>query len=116
MEFKSILIANLLCGGFLLIYFSMSNWFSITENFIRIGIKVVPGASKTEITGIRDNYLCIRVAAAPEDGKANACLCDFLAKTLGCPKRDVTVIKGEKSRLKTVEVPASCEERLRQLV
>jgi len=93
----------------------MSNWFSIAENSIRIGIKAVPGASKTEITGIRDNHLCIRIAAAPEDGKANACLCDFLAKTLGCPKCDVAIIKGEKSRLKTVEVPAACEGVLKGL-
>jgi len=94
----------------------MNNWFSIAENSIRIGIKAVPGASKTEIAGIRDNHLCIRVAATPEEGKANACLCEFLAKTLGCSKRDVAVIKGEKSRLKTVEVPVSYEGRLRQLI
>jgi len=116
LEFKSILIANLLCCGFLLTYFYMNNWFSIAENSIHIGIKAVPGASKTEITGIRGNHLCIRIAAAPEDGKANACLCEFLAKTLGCPKRDVAIINGEKSRLKTVEVPMACEESLKGLI
>jgi len=93
----------------------MNNWFLITKDSILIDIKATPGASKTEITGIKSNRLCIRVAAAPEDGKANACLCEFLAKTLGCPKRDVAVIKGEKSRLKTVEVPVACEGVLKGL-
>jgi len=94
----------------------MNNLFPTINDSIRIEIKAVPGASKNEITGIRDKRLCIRIAAAPEDGKANAVLCGFLAKTLGCPKRDVVIIKGEKSRLKTVEVPASCEGKLKETV
>jgi len=91
----------------------MENWFSIVKDTINIDIKVIPGSSKNEIAGIRDNRLCIRVCAAPEDGKANACLREFLAKTLGCAKRDVVLVKGEKSRLKTITVPAGCEEKLR---
>ncbi|MCL2211706.1 MAG: DUF167 domain-containing protein [Treponema sp.] len=83
----------------------MANWYRIEKDSIYIEIKAFPGASKNEITGIRDNRLCVRIAAAPEDGKANACLCDFLAKTLDCAKRDVIVIKGEKSKLKTVSIP-----------
>ena len=94
----------------------MENWFLITNDSIRIEIKAIPGSSKNEIAGIRDKRLCLRIAAAPEDGKANACLCSFLAKTLGCAKRDVAIIKGEKSRLKTVEVPAACEEKLKKMV
>jgi len=94
----------------------MENWFSAANDSIRIEIKAIPGSSKTEIAGIRDNRLCIRIAAAPEDGKANACLCEFLAKTLGCAKRSVVIVKGEKSRLKTAEVPMACEERLKELV
>jgi uncharacterized protein (TIGR00251 family) len=87
---------------------------SVNE-FIQIDIKVFPGASKNEITGIRDNRLCIRVCAAPEDGKANACLCEFLSKTLGCAKRDIVLVKGEKSRLKTIAVPAALENKLKEI-
>jgi len=77
---------------------------------------VIPGASKNEFAGLRDKRLCVRVAAVPEDGKANACLCEFLAKALGCAKRDVVVVKGEKSRLKTVEIPAGCGEKLEEIL
>ena len=93
----------------------MENWFRVTENAAHIDLKVSPGASRNEITGIRNRRLCIRIAAAPEDGKANACLCEFLAKALDCAKRDVILIKGEKSRLKTAAVPLTCEQRLREI-
>jgi uncharacterized protein (TIGR00251 family) len=93
----------------------MEDFFKIADNVIHIDIKATPGASKTEITGIKEKRLCVRVAAAPEDGKANASLCAFLAKTLGCAKRDVVLIKGEKSRLKTIAAPAACVEKLNAL-
>jgi uncharacterized protein (TIGR00251 family) len=93
----------------------MSEWFRVTDDAIYIEIKASPGSSKNEIAGIRDGRLCVRVAAAPQDGKANACLCEFLAKALGCAKRDVVLTKGEKSRLKSVSVPLSCEHRLREI-
>ena len=47
----------------------------------------------------------MRIAAAPEDGRANAELAAFFSKSLGCAKRDVTILHGEKSRLKTLAVP-----------
>jgi uncharacterized protein (TIGR00251 family) len=85
------------------------------NDFIQIDIKVFPGASKNEITGIRDNRLCIRICAAPEGGKANACLCGFLSKTLDCAKRDIVLVKGEKSKLKTVTIPANLENKLKEI-
>jgi uncharacterized protein (TIGR00251 family) len=94
----------------------MNDWFRITDGVILLDIKAVPGASKTEIAGIKDQRLRVRIAAVPEDGKANAELCAFLAKALGCPKRDVHLEKGEKSRLKTVALPAAYMEKLLLLV
>jgi uncharacterized protein (TIGR00251 family) len=83
---------------------------------IRLEIKAVPGASKTEIAGVKDGRLRIRIAAAPEDGKANAELINFLSKALGCPKRDLMLLSGEKSRLKTIALPLERKERLEQLI
>jgi uncharacterized protein len=39
------------------------------------------------------------------DGKANAELRNFLAKTLGLPKSKVVLEKGEGARFKTFELP-----------
>ena len=79
-------------------------------------IKAVPGASKTEIAEVKDGRLRIRIAAAPEDGKANTALLGFLSKTLDCPKRDLQLISGEKSRLKTITLPLERREKLEQLL
>jgi uncharacterized protein (TIGR00251 family) len=83
-----------------------------TPGRILLDVKAVPGASKTEIAGVKDARLRIRIAAAPEDGKANGELVAFLAKTLGCAKRDVILQSGEKSRLKTISIPAECKEKI----
>jgi uncharacterized protein (TIGR00251 family) len=86
------------------------------EKTIKLDIKAVPGASKTEFAGIKDGRLRIRLAAAPEDGKANAEMLVFLAKELGCPRRDLQILSGEKSRLKTVALPSECKEKLERIL
>ncbi|QQO08600.1 DUF167 domain-containing protein [Breznakiella homolactica] len=78
-----------------------------------LDIKVVPGSSKSCVAGIQENRLRIKIAAAPEDGKANGELRNFLAKMLGIPKKDITIRSGEKSRLKTLELPGEHGEKLR---
>jgi uncharacterized protein (TIGR00251 family) len=94
----------------------MNNFFRIDGDIIRLEIKAVPGASKTEFAGIKDGRLRIRLAAAPEDGKANAELLNFLSKTFGCPKRDLRILAGEKSRLKSVALPLECRARVEGVV
>jgi uncharacterized protein (TIGR00251 family) len=83
----------------------MENIFFIKNEKVYLNIKVTPNAHKNEITGISANRLCIRIASPPESGKANTSLYDFLAVTIGCAKRDVILIKGAKSRLKTISIP-----------
>jgi uncharacterized protein len=68
-------------------------------------IKVVAKSPKTEIAGeLSDGTLKVKVAAAPERGKANAELCSFLAREIGIPSSQVEVISGHTSPLKLVRV------------
>ena len=53
---------------------------------------------------MRDGAVVIRLAAAPVDGAANAALIDVLARALRVPKRDVTIVSGERSRNKRVRI------------
>jgi uncharacterized protein (TIGR00251 family) len=81
------------------------NWpFREQEGRQILDVKVTPGASKNEILDVREGRLRVKIAAAPEDGKANAALLSFLAETLGIAKKEITLIRGEKSRQKTVAV------------
>ena len=47
----------------------------------------------------------IRVAAPPEDGKANDAVVRLLAETLGCPRGTSTIVSGHASRDKIVALP-----------
>ena len=94
----------------------MNKCFRTDGDKILLEIKAVPGASKTELTGIKDGRLRIRLAAAPENGKANAELISFLSGALGCPKRDLRLVSGEKSRLKVIALPVGCGVRVEEVV
>jgi uncharacterized protein (TIGR00251 family) len=81
---------------------SVAGWpFQEREGKWTLDVQVTPGSSKNEILDVRGGRLRIKIAAAPEDGKANAELIAFLAKTLGIAKKEIAIIRGEKSRLKT---------------
>jgi uncharacterized protein len=67
-------------------------------------VKVVPGSSKTALCGVLDGMLKVKVAAAPEKGKANKCLSEFLASQLGIKKSDVVVRSGQTSPVKQIQV------------
>ncbi|MDR1566319.1 MAG: DUF167 domain-containing protein [Treponema sp.] len=79
---------------------------------ISLFIKAVPGSSKSAFGEIKEGRIKVKIAAAPEDGRANGELRAFLAKTLNVPKKDVVLIEGEKSRFKTVTLPLSAKENL----
>ena len=53
---------------------------------------------------MRDGALLVRLAAAPVDGAANAELIEILARALHVPKRDVSIVSGDRSRHKRVRI------------
>jgi uncharacterized protein (TIGR00251 family) len=63
---------------------------------------VQPRASRDEIAGLAGEELKIRIAAPPVDSAANEALIRFLADKLGCPRRDIQLQRGHKSRHKQV--------------
>jgi hypothetical protein len=46
----------------------------------------------------------IRLAAPAVEGRANAVLIAFLAKSFGVPRGNVTLMRGETGRTKTVRI------------
>ncbi|HTR39901.1 MAG TPA: DUF167 domain-containing protein [Bryobacteraceae bacterium] len=68
-------------------------------------VKVIPKSSKTELAGyLPDGTWKVKVAAAPEKGKANRALCEFLAEKLGVAKTKVHIVSGETAHLKRIHV------------
>jgi uncharacterized protein len=85
----------------------------LTTNGILLRLKVVPRASRTEIVGIQDGMLRIRLAAVPVDGAANEALIRFLADRIAVPRSAVRVVSGQTSRSKVVEISGATLEQVR---
>lgn len=65
-------------------------------------VTVQPRASRTELAGIHEGTLRLRLTAPPVEGEANKECVKFLAKLLDLPKSRVEVLQGHKSRRKTI--------------
>ena len=72
---------------------------------LTLHLKVIPKSSRNEIVGILDDgTVKLKVTAAPEKGKANAAVCEFLADFFGVAKRNVEIIRGGTSTSKHATV------------
>lgn len=67
-------------------------------------VKVVPGSRRTEVVGRYGDGIKVRVAAPPEDGKANDALRAVLADVLGVKESAVRIVRGHTSPQKSVEI------------
>ena len=70
---------------------------------IELRLKVVPGASRSQIVGVLGDRLKIRVTAAPEQGKANRAVIRLLSDWLGV--NGIEIVVGDSSPEKTAYVP-----------
>jgi len=77
-------------------------------------VKVVPRAACDEIVGWLDGALKVRVAAAPEAGRANVALSAVLAAAIGIRKSAVRVTAGHTSTRKRVEIDGLEQAELRR--
>jgi uncharacterized protein (TIGR00251 family) len=71
---------------------------------VRLEVYIQPRASKTELAGMHDGVVKIRIAAPAVENAANRALVDFIAHQLGIAKRDVRVVAGGASRKKVLEI------------
>ena len=67
-------------------------------------LRVQPRASRTEFAGCLGERLRVRLQAPPVDGRANAALIEFIAKSFGVSRSAVTLEKGLSGRDKRVRV------------
>jgi uncharacterized protein (TIGR00251 family) len=93
-------------------------WCSVLPGRLRLAVQITPNAKKTEVIGVLDDALKLKLQAQPVDGKANDALIAFLATTLGVARGAVTITHGLTSRKKLIEVvsatltPEEAERRL----
>ena len=76
----------------------------VIKGGVRLHLFIQPKASKNEVIGEHNGELKIKIKSPPVDGKANECVVEFMSQLFSCPKRDISIIRGEISRHKTVEI------------
>jgi uncharacterized protein len=83
---------------------------------VLLSIKLQPRASRNEIALPLGDELKIKVTAPPVDAAANEALIELLADKLDCARNRIELLRGHKSRHKTVKLyQFSPEEILRKL-
>jgi len=74
------------------------------EGIVSFAVHVQPRASRDEVAGERDGALKLRLRAPAIEGRANEALIAYLAAILKRPKAAVSILSGERGRLKRVAV------------
>ncbi|MCS0606574.1 DUF167 domain-containing protein [Massilia solisilvae] len=84
-----------------------SKWCSAIAGGVRIAVQITPNAKKTEVIGVLDDALKLKLAAQPIEGKANEALIKFLAGALKVPKSAIEITHGQTNKRKLVQVAKS---------
>lgn len=82
----------------------------------RLRLRVSPGAQRAAVIGRQGDAWKVRVAEAPERGRANEAVLRLLAEALTLPRTALTLVSGHGAREKIVELtgigPGLIERRL----
>ena len=80
------------------------NGFCLKGTQLVLYLRVQTRASKTRWGSRHDNWIKLRITAAPIEGQANKQCIEFLAKALRVPKSDISILQGETSRRKVIQI------------
>ena len=69
-----------------------------------LSVRVIPGARQESLEQLVDGSWKVRLRARAVEGKANNALCQKIAELLKLSRSQVTVVRGEKSRSKTLRI------------
>ena len=69
-----------------------------------LDLLIQPKASRDQIQGLHGDELKVAITAPPVDGQANSHLIKYLAKQFKVAKGQITIVRGELGRHKTVAI------------
>ena len=81
-------------------------WCSAMAGGIRLAVQIMPNAKKSEVVGVLEDALKIRLQAQPIEGKANDTLIRHIAAKLNLPKSAIQITHGLTNKRKILEVSA----------
>lgn len=81
-------------------------WYKWDGSDLLLSIKAQPKSSMDQFCDPLEDHLKIKITAPPVDGKANAHLIKFLAKSFGVSKSSIALISGDCCRIKRIRIHA----------
>ena len=93
----------------------LPSWLRDVDGESLLDLAVQPGAKRSEISGLHDGALRVRIAAPAIDGRGNAALCAWLAVQMDLPRRAVRIERGDKSRRKQLRIALPAAQVLARL-
>ncbi len=76
--------------------------FSETPEGVVLNVRAQPRSSRSGLDDATDEYVKVRIRAAPVDGKANKELVETLSDAFGIPKSRIEFKGGETSKTKRI--------------
>ena len=86
------------------------------DGSVVLAVRVQPRASKDEIAGEMGGALKVRLRAPAVEDRANHALIDFLAELLKTPRSAVSILSGERSRVKRIEIRGVTRQQVLNLL
>ena len=86
------------------------------EGVLTLTVRVQPRASRDEVAGEMDGALKVRLQAPAIEGRANEALIEYLAALLKRPKAAVSILSGERGRLKRVAIRGVSKDDILRLL
>ena len=71
---------------------------------MKIQLTVKTNARKNEVESLGENEYKVSVSVPPVEGKANERIIEFLSEYFNNPKRSISIVRGNTSKTKTVEI------------
>ena len=86
------------------------------EGALILDVIVQPRASRASVGPAVGDRLRVSVTAPPVDGKANVAVIEAVAAAFGVRRADVTIVRGETGRRKTMRVAGATLAALARLL
>ena len=87
--------------------------FETSEGIILV-VRLVPNSSFSKIVDYTNEYIRIKISAPPIENKANKELLDYFSHFFSVNKSKISIVSGEKSKLKKILIKDTNLDELRQ--
>ena len=86
------------------------------DGAVVFSVRVQPRASKDEVAGEMGGALKVRLRAPAVEDRANEALVEFLAELLKTSRSAVSILGGERSRVKRIEIRGVTRQQILNLL